>query len=168
MKKTIRFSHKGIALRIVERTQNKGGVQYTDFIVTDYTSGKRVRHARASLEEAKTKAEEICERMVTGRAHVLDIRLRDEIHQALESIEPTGLRIDAVCLRFVEAYNILGNADELLSAARFWREHRPDKPLEPKPVGAAVDEYLSERKIKVSPHRLKTERNCLSVFTGQP
>jgi site-specific recombinase XerD len=164
MKKTIQFKHKGITLKITQRTQEKAGTSYTDFVINDYTSGKLKRHTRASLSEAKAKAEEICERMVSGRAHVLDIRLRDEIHRALESIEPTGLRIDAACLRFVEAYNILGNADELLSAARFWREHRPDKPLEPKPVKAAVDEYLAERKIKVSPHRLKTERNCLFIF----
>ena len=61
MKKTIQFKHKGITLKITQRTQTKDGVAYTDYILTDYTSGKRVRHARASLEEAKAKAEDICE-----------------------------------------------------------------------------------------------------------
>jgi hypothetical protein len=59
MKKIIQFKHKGITLRISERTQTKGDVEYTDYIITDYTSGKRVRHARASLEEAKAKAESV-------------------------------------------------------------------------------------------------------------
>ena len=63
MKKAIQFKHKGITLKISQRTQKKAGTSYTDFVIKDYTSGKLKGHTRASLSEAKAKAEEICERM---------------------------------------------------------------------------------------------------------
>jgi site-specific recombinase XerD len=165
MKKIIQFKHKGIALRISERTQTKDGVEYTDYIITDYTSGKRVRHARASLEEAKAKAEEICEALVTGRAHILDIKLRDEIHRALEALEPTGVAIDAACFRFAEMVKITGSEDVLLSAARLWRERSPDKPLTPKPVKAATDEFLAHQKGRLSAQRHRATTCYLHTFT---
>jgi site-specific recombinase XerD len=165
MKKKILFKHKGITLKIAQRTQTKDGVVYTDYILTDYTSGKRVRHVRASLKEARAKAEDICERMVTGRAHVLDIKLRDEIHRALEALRPTGIAIDAACFRFAEMVKITGSADVLLSAARLWRERGPDKPLTPKPVKAATDEFLAQQKGRVSAQRHRTTSNYLDAFT---
>jgi len=111
MKRTIPIAHKGITIKVRQEVTSVNGKSYTNYVVHDYTSGRLARHKRSSLEEAKTKAREIAERMASGRGPVLDLRLRDEIHRALESIQPTGMRIDSVCLRFVEAFNILGNAD---------------------------------------------------------
>jgi len=165
MKKIIQFKHKGITLKITRRTQTKGSTAYTDFIIKDYTSGKRVRHVRASLEEAKAKAEDICERMVSGRGPVLDLRLRNEIHRALESLEPTGVAIDAACLRFAEMVKITGSADVLLSAARLWRERGPDKPLTPKPAKAVANEFLAQQKGRLSAQRHRTATCYLHTFT---
>ena len=165
MMKAIEHKHKGIALKITPRTYTKDGTVYTEYQIRDYTSGRLVRHSRVTLADAKAKAEEIAEQMVSGRAFVREPDRQDAISAALEAIRPYGLRIDAACLRLAEALKILdGNAYELLVACAYYRDHRGDRPLSPKPFGAAGDDYLAQRESKVSATRYKTESNCFEIF----
>ena len=59
MAKIIEVPHKGITVKIRELTAIKNGTRYTEFQIVDYSTGRRVRHSRATLEEAKTKAREV-------------------------------------------------------------------------------------------------------------
>src|SRR5207237_737922 len=72
MAKIIEVPHKGVTVKIRELTTLKNKTLYTEFQITEYTTGKRVRHSRATLEEAKTKAKEIAEAMVAGKREVLE------------------------------------------------------------------------------------------------
>ncbi len=56
MAKIIEVPHKGVTVKIRELTTLKNKTRYTEYQIVDYSSGKRVRHSRATLEEAKTKA----------------------------------------------------------------------------------------------------------------
>ena len=65
--KTIEIKHKGITFKVTERVSIKNGERYKDYVIVDYTSGKRVRHVRASLDEAKQKAKDIAEALASGK-----------------------------------------------------------------------------------------------------
>ena len=105
MAKIIEMSHKGITVKIRELTSIKNGTAYTEFQVVDYSTGKRVRHSRATLEEAKTKAKQIAEAIVTGERELLewDDRQRKEIRQELKLMEGTKMTVDRACSVFCDA-----------------------------------------------------------------
>ena len=51
MKNRIKVSHKGVTVYISILQTTKRGQPYTEYVISDYTSGKRVRHVRASVLE---------------------------------------------------------------------------------------------------------------------
>ena len=61
MAKIIAVPHKGVTIKIRELTTFKNETFYTEYQIVDYSTGKRVRHSRATLEEAKVKPREIAE-----------------------------------------------------------------------------------------------------------
>ena len=64
-------SHKSITLKIKKRTTRVNGKSYTNWEIRDTTSGKLVRHKRASLQEAREKAKEICEALAGRKREVI-------------------------------------------------------------------------------------------------
>jgi hypothetical protein len=94
MSKKIEVLHKGVTVKVSRFTSIKHGAKYDEFVIADYTSGKRVRHVRATEESAKAKAKEICEVLATGKQDVRewDQSTRDDIRQALKVIAGAGVR----------------------------------------------------------------------------
>ena len=115
-------------------------------------------HQRATLEEAKAKAREVCECLAEGKREVLDWdeQQRFSIRQALRLLEPTQTTIDRACAIFAEAAKIIP-AEEIVAACRAWHDKRPNRRLVPKRVSEAVPEFLKRRVEKVSARRYRTD-----------
>ena len=166
MGKIIEVPHKGVTVKIRELTTLKNKTRYTEYQIVDYSTGKRVRHSRATLEEAKTKAKEIAEVLVSGRREVLewDERQRASIRQALEALKPTPTRLDRAAAIFADAVKLV-EADEILAACRHWRDHGPGKRFTPRNTKEAVAEFLERQRHRISPRRYRTNRSYLGSFT---
>ena len=156
MKKKIVVRHQGIPLAITQEHEHR-------FIISDYSSGRRVRHVRTPETEARQKAKQICELMASGQNDLLDLSpYESEIQAAFDSLPPgirLGRAVDIVrdCCQVVEP-------DEIVAACRYWRDNRPNKRLVCKTVNRAVPEFLSRREKKVSERRYRADRNYLGAF----
>jgi len=164
MSTRIEIRHKGFSVFITKRTVTKGGKQYLEYSMPDYSSGQRVRHVRAKLEDAKRKAHEICEANLTGQTGLLILAPYERaIQAALEALTPTSTRLDKACFIFADACKLV-EPHEIIEACRFWREHRPGGTFVPKIVDAAVDEYLARLRGEIRARRHRTETSYLTAF----
>jgi hypothetical protein len=167
MKKSkIAVTHKGVTVYISVLQTSKRGQPYTEFVISDYTSGERQRHVRAAEGAARIKAREMCEALAGGRGDVLewDESQRRDIHQALKLIENTDTGIDRAAFIFSEAAKLVG-VDEILTACQQWKNNRPDKPITPKPVKETVTLFNEAQKTKVSERRQRTVKSYLKAYT---
>jgi len=166
MNNRIKVTHKGVTVYIAILQTTKRGKPYTEHVITDYTSGKRVRHVRANEEAARAKAREVCEASASGKADVLEWNesQRRDIHQALKLIEGTDTSIDRAAFIFVESAKLVG-VDEILTACREWKNNRPDKPTDPKLTSEAVKEFEKSQKAKVSARRYRTVQSYMKGFS---
>lgn len=165
MAKIIEVTHRGISLRVRKLTAVKKGTKYTEYQIVDYSTGKRVRHSRASLEEAKVKAEEIAEAIVAGKREVLewDEGQRASIRQALKLLDGAGVSIDRVASIFADAVKFV-DANDIVAACRHWRDNGPNKPFKPKLVSEALAEFQTHHRGKIGNRRRKTLRSYLNTF----
>jgi len=153
------------AFKIYTTKSVKNGREYTGYAFSDHSGGERKVWTFADLEEAKNKAKELAEAINAGETEI--VRLRDwryEWREANRAIQSTGLSISQVCRLVVDGIRILGNPDEFPLACQFWRQHRPDKPITPKPIKEAILEFLQDRKRRISFRRHKTESSYLNGF----
>jgi hypothetical protein len=169
--KMVEIKHKGVSLKITGRTAEKNGVNYEEWTISDYTSGQRKRHVRASLEDAKVKARDVCEALATGnqmeRKLILDADLRADVRKAMRLLGPLDINIEDAVRKFVDAVNILdGKADVLIAAALHWKHHGPVNSFAEKDLGKAVDEFLA-RKTKLSEKRKKNLSDRLTGLANQ-
>jgi len=146
MNKKIEIRHRGVTVNIARFAAVKQGVKYNEYVIPDYSSGKRVRHVRATEESARAKAKEICEALAAGQPDLLEWSqsLRDDIRQALKLTDGTGVSIGEVAHTYMAASKLVG-PDEILLACHHWRELRPNKKLTPKVTQEGVEEYLASR-----------------------
>ena len=160
--------HSGVNISVRKLTYRKDDTRYTCYEVLDYSSGRRVRHQRPTLEEARAKAREVAECLATGKREVLewDDRQRAEIRQALRYLEGSETEIDRACAIFTSAAKLV-SADEIVAACRAWHENRQKKRLVPKLVSDAVPEFLKRRDQKVSARRYRTDQCYLGIFQKQ-
>src|ERR1035437_2764417 len=160
--------HSGVNISVRKLTYRKDDTRYTCYEVLDYSSGRRVRHQRPTLEEARAKAREVAECLATGKREVLewDDRQRAEIRQALRYLEGSETEIDRACAIFTSAAKLV-SADEIVAACRVWHENRQKKRLVPKLVSDAVPEFLKRRDQKVSARRYRTDQCYLGIFQKQ-
>lgn len=107
----IEIKHKGVSVWITERTVTKNGKQYSEYVVPDYTSGKRVRHVRATEKDAKAKAREVSEARATGnsieRRVIVDDNLRHDVRRLIVLLEPFGVDILAGTRKLVDVLKVL-------------------------------------------------------------
>jgi len=100
MKRVIEVRHLGITVKVTRESIRR-------FIIPDYSSGRRVRHVRATKAEAKDKAKEVCEILAKGkkeeRALLGDAGLKYEVRRAIEVLQPTGKRLLPAALLFADS-----------------------------------------------------------------
>ncbi len=124
MNKRIEIRHKGVSVNITKHQAIKKGVEYTEYVVRDYSSGRLVRHVRAKLEEAKAKARDVAESLATGhqteRMMIVNDDLRADVRRAIKLLEPLGVDLYSATKRLVDAVAVLdGKLDDLIVAASF-------------------------------------------------
>ncbi len=168
MAESISTNHRGVSVPIRKLTAIKNGVAYTSYEIADYSSGRRVRHQRSNLDEAKAKAKEVCECLAAGKRDVLQWSddLRIEIRHGLKLLEGTRVGIDRACAVFADALKILPEA-EILPACRAWKDKRPNRRLMPKKACDAVSDFLSLREKRVSERRYRSDRSYLGQFEAK-
>ena len=136
----IEVQHLGITIKITREHDRR-------FIIPDYSSGKRVRHARTDEASAREKAKEVCEILAKGKQEerdlLLDNGLRLEVTRAIQALKPTGKHLLPAAYLFAQATAILGNPDEIIRACEYWKLNRPDGPIRPRKVEEAVNQYLA-------------------------
>ncbi|MBI3852567.1 MAG: hypothetical protein HY298_20100, partial [Verrucomicrobia bacterium] len=108
---------------VIYEGQNRGEKIYTIAYPCD---GQRRRRMRRNFEEAFACAKEIVLKMSDGALNVLtlDGRERFVYERAVELAAPTGIELDALVSRAVEASKIAGGPDHLIEAARSYEARR--------------------------------------------
>ena len=110
MKNRIKVTHKGVTVYISILQTTKRGKPYTEYVITDYTSGKRVRHVRAGEEAARVKAREVSEArsagatVATSSPHLLIVAIKRFRNAGMQNTPNTCLvlSISATCLKVKE------------------------------------------------------------------
>jgi integrase len=157
-------SHKGITLKIKKRTTRVNGKSYTNWEIRDHTSGKLVRHRRASLQEAREKAKEICEAMASGKQEVIgwESHAWGEVRRALEILPPQCLRIDRAAQIIFDSLRYV-DADTIVEACRCFRQNNPGH-LIPKLGSVVTGAFLARQRQRVSARRARTEATYINAF----
>jgi integrase len=157
-------SHKSITLKIKKRTTRVNGKAYTNWEIRDTTSGKLVRHKRASLQEAREKAKEICEAIAGGKREVIgwESHAWAEVRRALEILPPQCLRIDRAAQIIFDALRYV-DVDTIVEACRCFQQNNPGgfTPKLGKEVTAA---FRARQRGRVSARRARTESSYLNAF----
>ena len=159
--------HKRSASAMLYQGQNRGSVIYTVAFDQD---GQRQRRMRRDFDDAFALAKELVIKMAAGALNVLTVdgRQRFVYERALELAAPTGLELDAVVSRAVEAASIAGGFDHLIEAARLFESHH--RGVISKTVGEVVTELIENRRASSASElylrdlRLRLERRFAAAF----
>jgi hypothetical protein len=154
--------HFGIPLEITRQHERR-------FVISDYSNGDRVRHVRSTESEARDKAKEVCEILAKGRQKerefLGDDDLKFDARRALEILQPTRLRLSRAAQVIVDCCEMI-TVDEIVAAARYWKDNRPNRKFNPKTADLAVDEYKARQK-HLSERRQRTLSSYFKAFAGQ-
>jgi hypothetical protein len=158
----ITVRHFGIPLEITRQHDRR-------FVIPDYSTGERVRHVRTTEREAREKAKEVCEILAKGkqreRGFLGDDDLKFDARRAMEILQPTGLRLSRAAQVVADCCELI-TVDEIPAAARYWKDHRPDRKFTPKTADLAVDEYKARQK-HLSERRQRTLSSYFKAFTSE-
>ena len=103
-------------------TPNRRKNSYT---ISYHSEGVRCRQTRREFVKAFRHAQEVANKIGDGALNVLalDGRERFVYQRATELAAKTGLELDVLVARAVEASTILGNTEHLVDAARLYNSH---------------------------------------------
>ena len=157
--------HLGVGVNVRKRTPKKNGVTYPTYEIADYSTGKRVRHYRPTLKEAKALAKDVCKCLVAGRREILEWSAQQcyRIRQALKLLEPTGVTIDRASAIVTDAVKLV-SPEEIVAACRSWHDDHAKRRMTPRAVNEAVPEFLKRRAARVSQRRYRTDHSYLGMF----
>ena len=166
MNKPNEVSHKGITVRIGKRTTIVNGKRYSNWEVREHTSGKLVRHKRASFQAAREKAKEICEAMASGKREVIGWKSEQwaEVRSALEILPPQCLRIDRAAQIILDSLRYV-DADTIVEACRCFQQNNPG-PFAPKLGKEVTAAFLARQRTRVSARRVRAETAYLNTFNS--
>jgi hypothetical protein len=154
MSAKIKFRHQGIVLEITQERENR-------FVIPDYSTGRRVRHVRATEAAARDKAKEICEATAAGKRDLLELSpYESEIRAAFDAL-PGGIRLGRA-VDIVRVCCLIVDPDEILTACRFWKDHRPDRRQRRITVNDGVKEFTGHH--RASGIRRQNVSNFLDLF----
>jgi hypothetical protein len=169
--KPIEVKAKGLTVKIFVSHTTKKEKVYVTYQVADYSSGKRKLWSFADESDARAKALELCEAIGKGQqfgdADLARLYLeKRSIHNAMEEAQALNMRVDEA-VRLVRQATEIIRREDILQACRFWKDHRPDKPITPKRAGDAVTEYLARNKGRVSIRRHRVSACYLASFSHE-
>lgn len=165
----------GIMVRIYLTPTSNG---YDSFTVSYYQEGKRKREAFGSLAEARKRAKNIHDSLVSGAVQGASMTNHDReafLH-AMKHLEPIGITLESACKEYAAAYALLGGVS-VLEAAKYYAARHTHK-VASHTVKQVVDEFLATKedgratKIKaasksVSDRYLYDLRNKLEKFAAR-
>lgn len=135
--------HKNSASAIIYEGRNRGTTVYTIAFNAD---GQRQRQMRRDFDDAFALAKEVVLKMADGAVNVLtlDGKARFVYERALGLATTSGLELDTLVARAIEAANISGGFEHLTEAARmFEAQHRG---VVSKTVAEVVTELIENRR----------------------
>ena len=135
--------HKRSASVMIYQGQNHGVPIYTLAYNSD---GRRQRQVRREFDEAFAVAKQVVLSMAAGALNVLtlDGRQRFVYERSLELASPTGLELDRLVERAVEAATVVVGVENLLEAARLYETQR--RGVIHKTVAEVVTELIENRR----------------------
>lgn len=121
----------------------RGG--YDLYTVSYHDGGRRLRKYFPDLDDARTEAKDVAEKLSTGQGSALQIagKDRDAFLYAKRKLAPLGMALVNCVDEYVEAKAV---GVPLLAAAQYYREHHHAK-LPDKSVADVVAEFLQAKKV---------------------
>ena len=115
-----------VTVKIYRSNRTKAGKSYTQFDVSDYTSGRRKFISFADEAEARRKANEIAIKLANSEGDVLRLSSTDRAAylRSLEILKPTGKPLELAAAEYAEARQKLG-PHALGEAVNFFLKHNP-------------------------------------------
>lgn len=159
--------HKKSASVTIYESPNRGTTMYTIAYPFD---GRRKRIMRRDFVEAFALAKEIALKMSDGALNVLtlDGRERFAYERAVELAAQTGVELDVLVSRAVEAVQVIGSPDHLVEAARLYQSERLG--IVHKMVSEVVAELIENRRsngasqLYLRDLRLRLEKRFAAAF----
>lgn len=126
----------------IYHTPSHGCDSYT---LSYYQDGARKRPTFSTFQAAKEEAEVVARRLGSQDVDVLELKSADRAAylRALELLKPVGVGVEMAAAQYAHARSLLGDVP-LSSAVQYYVKRHP-VPLEPKPVGAVVEELLAAK-----------------------
>ena len=141
------FVRKGnVRLKIYQGASVKNGVSYPLFTLCFYEGGTRQRRAFGSLDDAKTEAEKIAQRLDQGERDVLKLTNSDQQSYAVAARELKPLAVpllDAV-RQYIAATKALPTGASLLAAASEYANRHPTL-LRSKALPEVVEDFMRDK-----------------------
>lgn len=159
MKTKFNIRHKGIPVTITQERDHR-------FVLSEYTTGKRVRHVRTTYEEARDKALEICELMASGQTGLIALSPYESEIRASMAALPPGMRLGRAVDIVRECCELVA-PEEIVAACRYWRDHPPVKKLIPTKIKDASADYMARREKKITHRRMRADRCYMGIFVAK-
>ncbi len=151
----------GSALVKIYSSESRGSPLYT---VAYYHGRKRVRKVFADLKAARDEARTKAQMLQTGELHALTLTNADKAAYtaALESLKPSGKRIEIATAEYADAIKTLNGSGTLADAASFYaRHHAKEIPrklvkdlaaemIEAKRADGASELYLKDLRLRLN------------------
>src|SRR5437660_7502504 len=95
-----------VQVKVYRSKREKHGIPYDQFLVADYSTGKRRLIAFANERDARTEATRIATKLAKREGEVLTLTTIDAsaYRRALEFVQPTGVHLELAVAQFAEAH----------------------------------------------------------------
>ena len=115
------------------------------FLISYYSSGKRVRDRATTIEGARKLARSKAEGLATGAVHIEPLTPTQAavVKVAVETLSPTKIRLSEAVRQFTEAHRILGGKGSVVDAARFYAQDFQRSQIQKKLFSEVVTEFLT-------------------------
>ncbi|MGH8093208.1 MAG: tyrosine-type recombinase/integrase [Chthoniobacterales bacterium] len=146
--------------------RSRGNALYT---VAHYHGGRRVRKVFADLKKARDDARMKAQLLQTGEMQALTLTDKDKAAYvaALESLRPTGKRLEIAAAEYADAVKALNGRDKLGEAISFYLRHHP-RDVSKKLVTDLISEMIDAKQADgASGLYLKDLRSRLAQFASR-
>ncbi|EEF63388.1 hypothetical protein Cflav_PD6023 [Pedosphaera parvula Ellin514] len=125
-----------------------------------YEGNDRKRETFADPKDAKTRAEEVANKLSTGQAAALTLTENDKFAyvEAVKVLKPTGIPLHLAATEFAKAWEVLGG-HSVLDAAKYFAKRHPTK-LPSKMVSDVVREFIDSRTKNKKSKRYTDDLEC--------
>ncbi len=155
---TIKSGSASVKIYVAE---SRGNPLYT---ISYYHAGKRVRKVFADLKAAREEAKTKAQMLQTGEMQALTLTDKDKAAYvaALESLKPTGKRLEIAAAEYADAIKTLNGSSVLGDAVSFYIRHHPKKVpqklilnlvsemIEAKRADGASELYLKDLRLRLA------------------